>query len=255
MEMNSENRRLDRRRVERFKRAIDHGLWINTGEPVIVSREGILNEGQHRLAAITAGTKTVELDIRFGVSRSAFQATGTGATRSAADSLQIMGKRYVTGIASSTRLVMMYSLGLPESFHMIITAQEVVKAASERWPDMEDAISLAYAKLNISGPTKLMNAAGGAWTFMALKQSNRAKVEQFLDIVGLGTTTDRYDPPLLLRNRLMASEHGRTQPVEKLALFIKAWNAWTGGDRITNLRWRGHGDRAEAFPVMAKVRL
>src|SRR4051812_9715883 len=43
LEMNTGNRRVSRKRVERYKHIIESGLWINTGEPLIVSDEGILN--------------------------------------------------------------------------------------------------------------------------------------------------------------------------------------------------------------------
>ncbi len=49
------------------------GRWLNTGEPIIVSREGILNDGQHRLLAIKETNMSAELDIRFGVPRVAFR--------------------------------------------------------------------------------------------------------------------------------------------------------------------------------------
>lgn len=259
LEMNTANRRLKRDRVNEHVRTIMHGAWVNTGEPIIVSRELILNEGQHRLNAIKIAGRAVELYIVFGVARSAFIATGTGATRTAADVLSIEHVKYATHVSSSARLLVLYDLGLPGSAALRLTSQEVTTAALHRWPEMPAAVGLAYRKLNQgTGSSKLMSGAGGAFTYLALQEANEARVSAFLDIVALGTTTQRDDPPRVLRQRLMSTENhtgwGRGN-VEKLALYIKAWNAWKKHELTPSLRWRSQGERAEDFPTIEGVKI
>jgi hypothetical protein len=132
-------------------------------------------------------------------------------------------------------------------------------AALQRWPSMPAAVTLAYRKLNQSGgSSKLMSGAGGAFTFLALQQANEASVSAFLDIVSLGTTTKKDDPPRVLRQRLISGNEGisRSQGnVEKLALYIKAWNAWRKHEMTPSLRWRSQGERKEDFPIVEDVKL
>ena len=74
---------------------------INTGEPIIVSREGVLNEGQHRLTAVQRSGIGAVLDVPFGISREAFAATGTGARRTVGNVGAIAGKSRASMLSAS----------------------------------------------------------------------------------------------------------------------------------------------------------
>lgn len=59
------------------------GEFENTGEPLILSSEGVLNNGQHRLLAVAEADAVVDMDVRFGIPRRAFTKTDIGAPRTA----------------------------------------------------------------------------------------------------------------------------------------------------------------------------
>jgi hypothetical protein len=69
LKLNTGNRPLVQRAIERFCKILKDKAWVNTGEPVIVSHEGVLNDGQHRLTAILTSGIAAELDVRFGTRR------------------------------------------------------------------------------------------------------------------------------------------------------------------------------------------
>src|SRR5690348_15979222 len=52
LSMNIGNRPLIKGWVDDLTERIRRGAWKLTGEPIIVAREGILNDGQHRLHAV-----------------------------------------------------------------------------------------------------------------------------------------------------------------------------------------------------------
>ena len=81
LETNTANRRVSLRRVSQLADQMRAGGFENTGEPIIISDEGILNNGQHRLLAVIESGASVEMDLRFGIPRRAFVKTDTGAAR------------------------------------------------------------------------------------------------------------------------------------------------------------------------------
>lgn len=260
LELNTGNRRVSRKRVERYKHIIESGLWINTGEPFIVSDEGILNEGQHRLTAIVEAGIAVPCDIRFGIARKAFEATGTGATRTVGDVISIgHGDSHSSSIAAGARLLRMYQLGLPTSQSAITVSQEIVHA-SERWHDDLVYASKLATKLAVDHGLRFRNAAVTAFIVMAQRQKNRATVEEFLQIAASGLTNDPNNPARRIYERMRreaGEQRGGRGPyditIERLAVFIKAWQAWLKNEKVSAnaLRLRA----GEPFPVMEGVTL
>jgi len=78
---NSGNRRVNRRKLEVLAEQMRSGAFENTSEPIIISAEGILNNGQHRLLAVVEADVVVDMDVRFGIPRRVFTKTDTGAPR------------------------------------------------------------------------------------------------------------------------------------------------------------------------------
>ena len=107
LNLNTGNRPILKANVERFQAILKADRWQNTGEPIIVSREGVLNDGQHRLLAIKAAGCTV----RLGVTREAFYATGFGKRRSTPDVLGVEGYSNTSCQASIARLIRAYDAG------------------------------------------------------------------------------------------------------------------------------------------------
>ncbi|HSF30998.1 MAG TPA: hypothetical protein VLK82_11085 [Candidatus Tectomicrobia bacterium] len=71
----------------------------------------------------------------------------------------------------------------------------------------------------------------------------------------MATSSKDDDPIYLLRERLMRENmkgsKTRILPREIIALTIMAWNAKRKDGKPRSLRWRGNGEGAEEFPVIA----
>jgi len=91
LEFNTANRRINRRKLDTLARQMRSGEFENTGEPIIVSAEGVLNNGQHRLWAVVEADAVVDMDVRFGIPRRVFSKTDTGTSRTGGDVLTIKG--------------------------------------------------------------------------------------------------------------------------------------------------------------------
>jgi hypothetical protein len=243
--LNTGNRPIRKRQLANFNEILKEKRYVNTGEPVIISDEGILNEGQHRLTAVRDSGIPAVMDVRFGISRAAFGVTGTGAARSSGDTLALMGIPMPINTAAVAKLAHSYVKGLPGSYRWRL-GTDLVVAAVERWPDLPDAPRILGGYTH---STYFRNAAAGCFLWLTMRAGQLEKGEQFLQAVvrgeGAATSPTKMLHSLMtgdLRLRLGDSE----VIVEKLALFIIAWNAWLTGTRSPKLSW----NRTQPYPVL-----
>jgi len=82
--------------------------------------------------------------------------------------------------------------------------------------------------------------------FLHFLVGNKKKAEEFIESVATGAGLHKGDGALLFRQKMIAltGQRHKMSQVEKLAHFVKAWNSFYKGEKITLLRWRTD----EAFP-------
>ena len=141
--LNTGNRKLNRSGdgVKRFVRLLRTGQWMLTGEPVIVSSEGVINDGQHRLHAIVESGIPGHLDIRFGIDRSAFVATNTGVRRSIGQVLTIAGRPNGPMQGSIARFLYFYDRGEVHRADSTLEGMEIVDLV-EKEPSIGEVAKL-----------------------------------------------------------------------------------------------------------------
>src|SRR5688572_23502672 len=91
LEQNPENRHVSQRQVELFAEDMRHNRWKLNGEAIIIARDGQLNDGQHRLWAVIAAEKTVDMLVVYGVERDTRDTLDMGRQRTSADVLSMEG--------------------------------------------------------------------------------------------------------------------------------------------------------------------
>ena len=257
MEYNSGNRALNCRKVDRLVGQMRDGTFENTGEPVTVSREGVLNDGQHRLVAVVEADVVVEMDVRFGIARKAFVKTNTGAPRTGRDVLAIRGVSGSAAIAPAVRLLVLYRRGLPESVREFVSNAEV-DDSFQRWSDFEVVAKQVAA---LSFPRGVRSTPLFSTAYLAARSPGKERMPDWLETLATGVGNGRSDPAYHLRERLMkgvdAAIGTRESLVERFALMIQSWNAYAAGLDINAkaLRWTAVGKTASAFPKVEGVRL
>jgi hypothetical protein len=254
---NTGNRRVSKRRVGQLAEQMRSGQFENTGEPIIVSAEGVLNNGQHRLLALVEAEAEVEMDIRFGIPRRAFTKTDTGAARTGADVLAISGVANASQISTALRLLLVYERGLPEHVRDFIGNDDIF-TAFERWPDMVEAAVQVQA---YNFPKTVRSTPLYATTFLAMRAPGTSKLQSWLHILATGLEADRDNPAYQLRERLIRgfeTQSGtREKQLERFALMIKSWNLFRKGEAVPmrDFRWRGFGKDPEPFPKVTGAKL
>ena len=87
------NRKIKPQVVQSYKRQMEKGLWrTNTGEGIKVSSSNKLINGQHRLEAIIAYGKPVEMLIFYGIPEESMVCIDDGIKRTLTDAMMIRGK-------------------------------------------------------------------------------------------------------------------------------------------------------------------
>ncbi len=255
--INTGNRRVNQRRIAQLAAQLRQGHFENTGEPIIVSDEGILNNGQHRLLAIIEADAAVEMDIRFGIPRRAFVKTDTGAARSGADVLSIRGVSGSAQIAMALRLLIAYERGLPEHLRDYITNDEINRAY-DRWSDIGEAV----AKVQVYRfHPQIRSTPLYATTFLAMRAPRAARVDDWLHVLATGLEAHREHPAYVLRERLLrgvGSDLGtRERQLVRFALMIKSWNMFRQDEEVPmrEFRWSNTGRDPEPFPRVTGARL
>jgi hypothetical protein len=249
--LNTGNRKVNQRRVDEFALAMASGEFINTGEPIIFSDQGILNDGQNRLHAIVKSGVSIEVDVRFGIPRAAFVRTNTGASRNAADVLSIRGVGSAATIAATVRLLMAYERGLPEHLRDTFDNQAVDSAFSS-WPEVPKAMAMvseAGVRAAFRG-TSLYAAVA-----LALRHPKSSGISRWLESVETGYGLEPGDPVYALRERLTKpgkdGAFGRDRQLVRFALMIRSWMLFRDGKRVTTREFKWSRTDKEPFPRMS----
>ena len=257
LKLNTGNRRVNRRKIDQLVRQMKSGEFENTGEPIIISAEGVINNGQHRLLALVEADVALDIDVRFGIPRKAFSKTDTGTSRSGADVLTIKGVGSGSQVASTVRLLILYRRGLPESIREFVTNDEVAQAF-DGWSEIEDVIRRVNRH---AFPKAVKSTPLYATAFLASRTSAKGKLDAWLDAVATGLEVSRDNPAYQLRERLMRGIEApigtREGQLERFALIIKSWNLWAKSDTVTRreFRWTGEGRNAEPFPAVTGTKI
>lgn len=246
---NSGNRAIVAQRVKRYERLILSGLWEINGETVIIDENDELMNGQHRLSAIVAAGIAAPLFIVRPIQRSTFKSIDTGGTRSGGDVFGIQGELNANCLSAATRWLYRYQHG-----YMLGLNQSVAPSNAELWallqenPGLRDSVSFVLNKC------KRGLYAGGPMSFLhyVCTQNHPGKVNEFFDQVLSQIGLVKGSPAQVLHERITREALRARQlgQLEKLALAVKAWNAYITGRPIGTLKWARLGDNAEAFPAI-----
>lgn len=253
LDENDANRSLRARVINAYARDMGHGSWMITGETIKFSKTGELLDGQHRLYAIVeSGTAQWMLVVR-GLEPETKGIIDTGAPRSAADALRLVGvgTSNTMALAAAARLLVLWrtdrlrtmSAGLRHEDRA--THGEIIEMVRQE-PNLIDAVADAYRDYERTGiPT-----GPGGMARMVLYEIDAKDAEVFFEALS-GYKTDGSNDPravLLYTIRQMRALGQLRKPGEAIGMIFTAWNAWRDGQKITSLSTRDKKGRALPIP-------
>ena len=107
---NPSNRKVNDRHVTKLAKQMRAGDWKDNGQTIVISEQGQLMDGQHRLHAIIEADVAQKMLIVEGADNQSILTIDTGKSRGLADSFEIYGHNYATAKAALTNLLVRHHL-------------------------------------------------------------------------------------------------------------------------------------------------
>ena len=224
---NTKNRRVNKNIVKRYARDMVEGRWKFNGASVLISDEGELIDGQHRLLACIRSGVTFPAYIVRGLEENVRVTVDSGRKRSAGDAIQLGGlaESYAPGIAASSRLVLNYLNGV----HVweIPSTAEIFDLTSQQ-PEIAETHILAKP----AGKIMQVSILGAVLFLGTRERDNDRWATEFVDAIVSGANLREDDPRLVLRNLFlnarMRSQGNNALPRAPWAFpaIAMGWNAW-----------------------------
>ncbi len=220
LNLNTNNRKKKNKKVAEYVSVIKDGKFRFNGASIVVSEDGILLDGQHRLMAVEelAGY-TIKTVLVTGVKKDTMETIDIGSKRTNADFFSIDGVKNSTALASMTRLVMeefklniRYERGwssdkgkeVRDRIGISYTPEEILSYFNERKDMFLDAIAFSEHLYANNTKIKGLTAATIGAYFILLQREDYQMAKNFLRelVNGLGHNQNS-NAAIILRNKLL----------------------------------------------------
>jgi len=233
------------RSVAAYAAAMARGEWVLNGEPVIISSDGSLNDGQHRLHAIVQSGVPVQLMLTFGVERDTRHTVDQGVARTPGHILAMFGEKDGNNLA--TALQFMWANDSGSSLNNRPSPDQLLATLAVH-PELRSAVT---AVGHMASHYRLSRGYIAAAYYLT-HQHDPFTAEQFLKGVQTGLNIKNVGSPVMKLRRQFEEHSAKRRRIDKIkqaALYIKAFNMFLKGRSNVSLSWRQNGD-AESFPVV-----
>jgi hypothetical protein len=236
---NSLNRPVSDSTVDEYGEQMKKGKWRLNGEAIIISKDGLLLDGQHRLWASFKTKKSFKTMVTRGVDKETFATIDTGKKRTGSDALIIHGKitglplKYTTNLSAAATICIEISRGtlLKRSSRAAkITRQDIIDFVEK---NRELSVWIDRSRTKKTWATGY-SAGVAAICFIASKNGFEMKAMDFMHKFMTGENLDGRSPVMALRNRLGTEK--RMMKAERLALMIHALNKFIDNEQLTVLK-------------------
>ena len=253
---NTSNRPRSKAVVRSFADAIKRGEWMVTHQGIAFDTNGVLADGQHRLAAIVEADQPVDMLVISGVDAATFDVLDTGKRRNAADVLAIEGEKSTTMLAAMVRTVWLYENrpGLNWSSGSAGVSNHQIVATLAEHPKLREFVRVGE---RIATATGMIKSGAGAASYLIEQANKRANLSPWYDGVVDGSGLPKQDPRLVFRRVMFNMARRQAGQVmrrrytrEHVGLYLRAFNAWASGESLTQLKFLPR----ETLPAITKMR-
>lgn len=123
--LNHKNRPRKSSKIVQYATDMAEDKWLLTGETVKFGSDGLLKDGQNRMAACVRANKPFKTHALFGIDPKAFAVMDTGANRSHSDVLSIMGVKNATTVTAGLKTFMCWQNGKTNTGAFKITNEDL----------------------------------------------------------------------------------------------------------------------------------
>lgn len=106
-ERNGKNRSIIQAQITKLKAVLESDIWTVNAETIKFTKEGKLQDGQHRLTGAVLTGKTIVSWVAFGCDPEAYNTIDRGSSKTTGDDLDVIGEKNARGLAAALNLVVM----------------------------------------------------------------------------------------------------------------------------------------------------
>lgn len=225
LEANPENRQIESAGLAKRMRDMADGRWAENGETVIVARDALLNDGQHRCWAALLLRKSFSTVMSWGVERASRTTVDSGTKRSVGSQLGIRGE--AGGNAKA---------GIVAEIFRVFHGRAATDAEKEEFLFAnKESVDLAFSLTNNRMPVRHARASVGAGLFyLDAIGADREEVNEFMGIVRTKLGHKRGCPAFILREELLTGRARRTSREWALAA-VQHFILWRNGKKTFKL--------------------
>lgn len=233
---NPDNRNITQVKLRHYVSAMRKGLWPLNGETIIFSKEGMLNDGQHRCLAVIEANVTVPATFFFGADRDTRTTVDMGAARTAAHLLGMEGLTNSALRGAIARWLLAYedgdgkTVGNVNSYSSFDNYQRARNDVA-----IGEAASFLGSHLTQMKMIGLQPAVAGAALYI-FRNICEQDADAFLTRVIVGENIARGDPAFAARSRLMSMARN---PAGRFEVLLRGWNAHRQGRKIMSITTNG----------------
>lgn len=224
LENNLDNRRINSVGLAARMRDIAEGRWKLTGQGLIVARDGMLNDGQHRCWAVLLVGTGVRIPIVYGVARDTVTAVDLGKVRTGSDRFQFAGIKNYSKVSAMVGLA-----------HRILSGRAPTEA--EKFDIYAADSDLYQDAANMSGglPRGAPGSSFGVVAFVLLKNgAPKDAVSKFFSQVKSGDGLTRRSPALALRDELL-SKGLKISAEHWVYTVLHTYSLWRRGKKTSSI--------------------
>lgn len=244
--------------VEDYGMHMKKGQWKVNGQAIILSKEGLLLDGQHRLwACYRVAKKPFKTLVTRGVDKETFATIDTGKKRSGSDALIIHGKltgkpiRYTSQLAAAATICMQIQSGSIRNKgghgKTNISRQDIIDYY-EKYPDL-----LVWIERSRSKRTWATSYTAGlaAICYLTAKNGYEMKAMAFMHGFITGENLGGLSPIMALRNRLGTEKN--MAKADRIALMIHALNKFIKDESLQIIKLHKNSEFPEIMESQRKL--
>ncbi len=225
LEANPENRQIESAGLAKRMRDMSDGRWSENGETVIVAKDALLNDGQHRCWASLLSRLSFRTVMSWGVDRASRTTVDLGTKRSVGSQLSILGEK---GSAQKAAIV-------AEVFKVFAGRQATDAEKEEFYFRNKEGIDFSWSLTNNRMPARHARAPISAAIFyMDTLGVDREEINEFMGIVRTKLGHSRGCPAFILREELTDGRAKRTSR-DWAAATVQHFILWSRGKKTYKL--------------------
>lgn len=233
LKRNEANRPISEAGIDRLKRDISEGRWEFNGESIILSKDGKLNDGQHRCRAVIETERSIRMVIAFGPERDSRLTLDQGVARTVGHYLGMHGYADANHIATIAKYVWQYK----ERNRLSTSGREApTKTQARLTAEHYKQIPASLAFVTRPGVGAICTRSMLAFAHFAISEVSGDQANLFMDRLIKGASLVEGDPILICRNKLIETRSSANIQA-RASLIFKAWNAHVRGERPRTLLW------------------